>query len=38
MTGDKERILGSGCSHYISKPFKKNDLLNLVKDALLQAG
>lgn len=34
MTGDKERILASGCSHYISKPFKKNDLLNLVKEAL----
>lgn len=38
MTGDKERILASGCSHYISKPFKKNDLLNLVKEALTQVG
>ncbi|MBK7865973.1 MAG: response regulator [Ignavibacteriales bacterium] len=38
MTGDKERILASGCSHYISKPFKKNDLLSLVKEALTIPG
>lgn len=30
MIGDREEFLAAGCSHYISKPFKKEDLLNLV--------
>lgn len=32
MVGDKERFLKRGCSHYISKPFSKNDLLSLLKN------
>ena len=34
MAGDKERILEGGCSHYISKPCSKKDLLNTLKTAL----
>lgn len=34
MRGDKEEFLGSGCSHYISKPFTKASLLNLMGEAL----
>ncbi|MFZ5948030.1 MAG: PAS domain S-box protein [Stygiobacter sp.] len=30
MIGDREEFLAAGCSHYISKPFKKEDLLDLV--------
>jgi PAS domain S-box-containing protein len=30
MVGDREEFLAAGCSHYISKPFKKEDLLDLV--------
>jgi len=32
MVGDKERILNGGCTHYISKPFSKNELLVLLKN------
>ena len=31
MVGDKEKYLNSGCSHYISKPFSKQELLFLLK-------
>lgn len=31
MSGDKEEFLSKGCSHYISKPFNRNDLLNLIE-------
>ncbi len=34
MPGDKEEFLANGCSHYLSKPFSKNELLNLLKVAL----
>lgn len=34
LTGDKERILNAGCSHYLSKPFTKQQLLNLLDTAL----
>ena len=34
MRGDKEEFLGAGCSHYISKPFTKASLLNLMGEAL----
>jgi len=30
MQGDKEEFLANGCTHYISKPFEKNDLLQLL--------
>ncbi|HRN27884.1 MAG TPA: response regulator, partial [Ignavibacteriaceae bacterium] len=31
LSGDRERILNAGCSHYLSKPFSKNQLLNLLE-------
>jgi len=34
MRGDKEKFLKEGCTHYISKPFKKDDLLNIIKTAI----
>ena len=38
MEGDKEEFLHRGCSHYISKPFNRNDLVALVKKALTETG
>ncbi|MCF8413410.1 MAG: PAS domain S-box protein [Melioribacteraceae bacterium] len=35
MPGDKEEFLEAGCSHYISKPFQRQDISNLV-DAILR--
>jgi CheY-like chemotaxis protein len=35
LTGDKERIINAGCSHYLSKPFTKQQLLNLLDKALI---
>lgn len=32
MRGDKEEFLGAGCSHYISKPFSKATLLDLINE------
>lgn len=34
LTQDREKIMAAGCSHYIAKPFVKNDLLNLLAAAL----
>ncbi|GAB4300077.1 MAG: hypothetical protein Kow0098_27080 [Ignavibacteriaceae bacterium] len=34
MVGDREVFLNAGCSHYISKPFLRNDLLSLIEDVL----
>lgn len=34
MIGDKEHILNQGCSHYLSKPFNKQQLLDIVELAL----
>ncbi|MFA6570283.1 MAG: PAS domain S-box protein [Bacteroidota bacterium] len=34
MKGDEEDFIQQGCTHYLSKPFTKNDLLNLVKSLL----
>ena len=30
MAGDKERFLANGCSHYISKPFSREELMELL--------
>lgn len=30
MQGDREEFLAHGCTHYISKPFEKNELLQLL--------
>ena len=32
MRGDKEEFIGAGCSHYISKPFTKAALQNLIAE------
>lgn len=34
MFGDKEILLEEGCSYYLSKPFMKKDLTNLVEEIL----
>lgn len=34
LTGDKERLLDGGCSHYLPKPFDRNSIVNLVEDVL----
>lgn len=34
MDGDKEDFLKNGCTHYISKPFLKDELLGLIKRIL----
>ena len=32
MEGDREEFLQAGCTHYISKPFEKKDLISLLKN------
>ncbi|MBI2417767.1 MAG: response regulator, partial [Ignavibacteriales bacterium] len=32
---ERDEFLESGCSHYLSKPFKKQELIDLVKEILL---
>jgi CheY-like chemotaxis protein len=34
LAGDKERIISAGCSHYLSKPFSKKQLTNLLDSIL----
>lgn len=34
MRGDRERFLSEGCSHYLAKPFKKEELIKIISDAL----
>lgn len=34
MIGDRERILDGGCSHYIGKPFTKDELLSVLDSAI----
>lgn len=34
LSGDKQRIIDAGCSHYLSKPFTKHQLLNLLESVL----
>ena len=36
LAGDKERILRAGCSHYLSKPFSKKQLTNLLDSIFTQ--
>jgi CheY-like chemotaxis protein len=31
LSGDREKILSAGCSHYLSKPFSKNQLLKILE-------
>ena len=31
MAGDKDEFISAGCSHYISKPFDKNEIISLLK-------
>ncbi len=33
MEGDKEKFLQSGCTHYISKPFNKAELIKIISQA-----
>lgn len=37
LTGDKERIISAGCSHYLSKPFTKQQLLSSIEKALTKS-
>ena len=32
MRGDKEEFLAAGCTHYIAKPFNKNEILSVLKE------
>lgn len=34
MKGDKEEFIRNGCTHYLSKPFTKENLINVIKEAL----
>jgi CheY-like chemotaxis protein len=34
MVGDKEKFLDGNCTHYLSKPFTREDLLNVITKAL----
>ncbi len=34
MPGDKEEFLSAGCSHYLSKPFSKKDVISLLNKIL----
>ncbi len=34
MVGDKENFHKAGCTHYISKPYDKHKILDLIKEAL----
>ncbi len=34
MDGDKEDFIKEGCTHYLQKPYKKQDLLDLINDVI----
>lgn len=34
MKGEKEKFLEGGCSHYLSKPYSKKDIVNLMSKVL----
>ncbi len=36
MAGDKDEFLSAGCSHYIAKPFSKNEIVSLLKEIFNQ--
>ncbi|CAG1771741.1 Signal transduction histidine-protein kinase BarA [uncultured bacterium] len=36
MSGDKELFMDAGCTHYISKPFTKNEFVNLIAKILIK--
>jgi len=35
MVGDKEKMLDGGCTHYLSKPFSRNDLIELLDEIII---
>lgn len=35
MAGDKEEFISAGCSHYLSKPFSKAEIIDVVAEALI---
>lgn len=37
LDGDKESLLQQGCSHYLAKPFKKSDLVGMMKSIFFTA-
>ena len=38
MRGDKEEFLKAGCTHYLSKPFTREKIVELIKRILKQNG
>lgn len=34
MAGDKEEFISAGCSHYLSKPFNKSEIIEVITEAL----
>jgi PAS domain S-box-containing protein len=34
MSGDKEKFLNAGCDRYISKPFSRQDVLNVINEVM----
>ena len=34
MHGDKEEFLQAGCTHYLAKPYNKEELFHIVKEAI----
>lgn len=35
MIGDKEEFIKAGCTHYLSKPFKKDELIGLINEIMV---
>jgi CheY-like chemotaxis protein len=38
MKGDREKFINAGCSHYMPKPFKREDLCELMRSVLSKGG
>ena len=36
LAGDKEEFISAGCSHYLSKPFSKTEIIDIVTEVLKQ--